>query len=183
MKLNKDQKQKIALGTMLMVGIVYVTNEFLLSPLASERETLTAEMTASEPTLREMRGQIVKARTLATKGPEASNLLAQVDAMIPDGAPIAWCPPKIVDFFKKYEIDRVSARMVTEAPEKDLIGYRRLVWNLDIPHVDFATFTHALADFETSETLFEFTGFELQAQSDHLDSQRAILTAQNIIKL
>ena len=183
MKLNKDQKQKIILGVMLMGGILYVTDEFLLTPLATERAALAKEMSADEPNVRRMRGEIARGRDLGLKSPEAKKTIAQIDSMIPDGSPIAWCPPKIADTFKALGVERVAARMSNESPEKDLNGYRRLVWSIEIPQVDFATFTYALAHFENKEPLFEFTGFEIQAQGDRVDLQRMTLTVQNIIKL
>ena len=183
MKLNKDQKQKIILGVMLMAGITYITDDFLLSPLATERVTLAKEMEANEPNVRRMRGEIAKARDLGLKSPEAKKTISQIDSMIPDGSPIAWCPPRVVEVFKGHGVERVTARMSNESLEKDLTGYRRLVWSIDVPQVDFATFAYILADFENSEPLFEFTGFELQAQGEHPDMQRATLTVQNIIKL
>lgn len=183
MKLNKDQKQKIILGVMLMAGITYVTDDFLLTPLATERVALAKEMTTNEPIVRKMRGEIAKANALGLKSPEAKKTMTQIDAMIPDGSPIAWCPPKIVDSFKGHGIERVTARMSNESPEKDLTGYRRLVWNIDIPQVHFATLAQALADFENSEPLFEFTGFDIQVQGERPDLQRSTLTVQNILKL
>ena len=104
MKLNKDQQQKIALGVMLVFGVIYATNEFLLSPLAAERLGLSEEMTTAEPRIRDMKGQLARVRGLAEKGPAADKTLAQVNAMIPEGSPIAWFPPKIADFFKKWQV-------------------------------------------------------------------------------
>ena len=118
MKLNKDQKQKIVLGSMLMAGIIYITDDFLLTPLALERAAISGEITADEPKFREMRGQINRGRDLGLKSPEALKVTNQINSMIPDGSPIAWCPPRIVDFFKPYGIERVSARMTNETPDR-----------------------------------------------------------------
>ena len=183
MKLNKDQQQKIVLGTMLMFGIIYATNEFLLSPLALERAGIAEEITKAEPQVREMRGQIARTRALAVKGPLATKTIAQVNAMIPDGAPIAWCPPKIAEFFKTNGVEKTTARMNNEAPEKDLAGYRRLMWTIEIPNAEFASLATALSKFENAEPLFEFTGLENQASLDSATAQRATFTVQNIIKL
>lgn len=183
MKLNKDQKQKILLGSMLMVGVVYATNEFLISPLAADRVRMKQEMEDAQPKLREMRGQMARTRDLATKSPDAEKTVKQVDAMIPDGAPIAWFPPKIADFFKAKGIEKAAAKMNNEAVDKDLTGYRRLVWAIDIPRVDYAPFGAAVAELENSQPLFEITGFELVATRESPDALRAGLTIQNIIKL
>ena len=183
MKLNKDQKQKIILGVMLMGGVIYATNDFLLAPLATERQRMKHEMEDAQPKVREMRGQLARTRDLATKGPASEKTVKQVDAMIPDGAPIAWFPPKVADFFKSRGIDRASAKMNNEGIDKDLTGYRRLVWAVDIPSVDYMPFGAAIAELENSQPLFEITGFELVATRERPDALRAGLTIQNIIKL
>jgi hypothetical protein len=183
MKLNKDQKQKIILGSMLMVGVVYATNDFLLSPLAAERATMAQTMTDAQPKVREMRGQLARTRDLATKGPLAEKTVKQVNMMIPDGAPIAWFPPKVADFFKSRGIDKAAAKMNNESVDKDLAGYRRLVWAVEIPRVDYVPFGNAIAELENSQPLFEITGFELIATRESPDALRASLTVQNIVKL
>ncbi len=183
MTLNKDQQQKIMLGTMLMFGIIYATNEFLLSPLANDRASLKDEMMKSEPLFREIRGQIARTRGLEIDGPVASATIAQVNALIPEGAAIAWGPPKIAEFFKSNGVEKATARMTNEIPEKELVGYRRLVWVIEIPNVDFVPFANALAKFENTEPLFECTGFEVQASRDQTGAQRVILNVQNLIKL
>lgn len=183
MKLNKDQQQKIALGVMLMFGVIYATNEFLLSPLAAERLGLSEEMTTAEPRIRDMKGQLARVRGLAEKGPAADKTLAQVNAMIPEGSPIAWFPPKIADFFKNNGVDKAVAKLNNESPEKELTGYRRLVWSIDIPNADFVSFASSLSKLENEEPLFEFSGFELQATRERVDTVRASVTVQNIIKL
>lgn len=182
MKLSKDQQQKVILGAMLMVGVIYATNEFLLSPLALERAALADEMTSNEPKLREMRGQVARTKGLAEKAPAASKIIDQVGAMIPDGAPVAWFPPKISDFFKAGGVDKAVARFGTEALEKDLPGYRKLSWSVEIPNADFLRFASTLAKIENAEPLLEFTGFEIQANREQADTQRVLLSVQNIIK-
>ncbi len=182
MKLNKDQQQKIILGAMLLVGVIYAANEFLLSPLALERSRLTEEMTANEPKLREMRAQIARTKSSEEKTPQATNLIAQVDSMIPDGSPVAWFPPKVSDFFRANGVEKAVAKFATETTEKELTGYRRLTWSIDIPSADFLRFALTLSKIENSEPLFEFTGFEIKANREQLDSQRILLSVQNIIK-
>lgn len=182
MKLNKNQQQKMILGSMLVVGVLYATNEFLFSPLAVDRARLAEEITAHEPKLREMRGQIARTKGFEEKAPQATKLIAQVDAMIPDGAPIAWFPPKISDFFKLNGVEKAVAKFGTETPDKELTGYRKLTWSIDIPSADFLRFAQALSKLENAEPLFEFTGFEIKANREQPDSQRFLLSVQNIIK-
>jgi hypothetical protein len=181
-KLNKNQQQKIILGVMLLGGVIYTANQFLLSPLAVERAKLSEEITANEPKLREMRGQIARTKGFEEKAPQSANLMAQVDSMIPNGAPIAWFPPKVSDFFKANGVDKAVAKFGTESVEKELNGYRRLTWSIDIPDADFLRFAHALSKLENAEPLFEFAGFEIKANREQPDSQRILLSVQNIIK-
>jgi hypothetical protein len=182
MKLSKPQQQKVVLGAMLMVGVIYAVNEFLLSPLALERVALADEMTSNEPKLSEMRGQMARTKGLEEKAPLATQTLSQVAAMIPDGAPIAWFPPKISDFFKAGGVEKAVAKFGNETLEKDLPGYRKLSWSVEIPSCDFLRFATTMAKLENAEPLVEFTGFELQSNREQADSQRALLSVNNIIK-
>lgn len=165
-----------------MVGVIYATNEFLLSPLANERVALADEMAANEPKLREMRGQVARTKGLSEKVPLASKSIDQVNAMIPEGSPVAWFPPKISDFFKSGGVDKAVARFGNETVEKDLPNYRKLSWSVEIPNVDFLRFATTLAKLENAEPLIEFTGFELQANREQFDTQRVLLSVHNIIK-
>ena len=176
MKLTKDQKQKLVLGAMLVVGVIYAYFEFLLGPLQRGREAALKNSAALDPKIAEAKSQIAKTDALRVRESDSKRLQAQVNAMIPEGSPIAWFPPRITEFYKKHAIDRVTARMNSEAAEKDLPGFRRLHWGLEAPRVEFIPFAAAVSDMENQNPLIEVQTFEIEAGREDVGVQRAALT-------
>jgi erythromycin esterase-like protein len=79
-------------------------------------------------------------------------------------------------------VEKAVARFGNETVEKELPGYRKLSWSVEISNVDFLRFATTLAKFENAEPLIEFTGFEIQADREQADTQRVLLSVHNIIK-
>ena len=183
MKLSKDQIQKIALGGMLLCGVIYSYFEFLLGPLSSGREQALKDTEALLPKIAAARTQIAKTKTVEAKAPASQQVLDQVKAMIPEGAPIAWVPTKLTDLFKREGVEKSSARMVGEHSEKELAGFGKYVWGVEIPHVEFITFAKALSALENSEPLMEVQTLEVEAGREDAQFQRVSLTLHNIVRL
>ncbi len=183
MKLTKDQIQKIVLGGMLFCGVIYSYFEFLLGPLSAGREKAIKDTDALGPKITAARTQIAKTKAIEAKAPASQKVLEQVKAMIPEGAPIAWVPTKLADFFKREGVDRASARMTGELSEKELTGFGRCAWAVEIPRVEFITFAAALAALENGEPLIEVQTLEIEAGREDVQFQRVSLTLQNIVHL
>ncbi len=181
-KLNKEEIQKIALGGMIFCGVIYSYFAFLVSPLSAAREQAIKDTADIGPKITSARAQISKTKGIEEKSPAAVLLLEQVHAMIPQGAPIAWVPTKLADLFKRENVDKVSTRMAGEAPEKDLTGFGRYVWNVEVPRVEFITFGRALSALENDEPLMEIQSVEVDAGRDDVQFQRASITLQNIVR-
>src|SRR5206468_1364952 len=109
MKLTKDQIQKLSLGGMMMCGLIYAFFEFLLHPLDLTREASLKKAADLEPQIAIARAQIAKTTTLEIEGPKAKQTIEQVLAMIPEGSPVAWFPPRIAEFFRQRGMDKVSS--------------------------------------------------------------------------
>ena len=183
MKLNKDQIQKIVLGGMLFCGVIYSYSAFLLGPLSAAREQAIKDTAELGPKITSARTQISKTKGVAEKAPASLQLVEQVQAMIPQGAPIAWVPTKLAELFKREGVDKVSARMAGEAGEKELTGFGRYVWSVEVPRVEFTTFGRALSALENDEPLMEIQSLEIDAGRDDAQFQRAAITLQNIVRL
>ena len=183
MKLSKDQIQKIALGGMIFCGVIYSYSAFLLGPLSSGREQALKDTEALAPKISAARAQIAKTRGVEDKAPLSLRLLDQVQTMIPPGAPIAWVPTKISDLFKREGVEKVSARMAGELPEKELTGFGRCSWNVEVPRVDLITFGRALSALENEEPLMEIQSLEVDAGRDDVQFQRVSISLQNIVRL
>ncbi len=183
MKLSKDHIQKIALGGMLLCGVVYSYFEFLLGPLSAGREQAAKDAEALVPKIAAARAQIAKTKAIEAKAPASELVLTQVKAMIPEGAPIAWVPTKLTDIFKREGIEKSSARMVGEYPEKELTGFGKFGWGVEVPRVEFITFAKALSALENGEPLMEIQTLEVEAGRDDAQFQRVSLTLHNIVRL
>ncbi len=126
--------------------------------------------------------QITKVKTVEAQSPEAKRIVRQVEAMIPDGSPVAWFPPRMNEFFKKNGIDKVVARMNNDSLDKDYPGYRRVNWGVELPRVDFMPFAAAIADLENTEPLLEIQSLEIEAGRDEAQMQRASLVLSNLVR-
>lgn len=182
MKLTKEQTQKVVLGAMLMIISVYGFYEFLIGPAINSQEMAKKNMETLEPKIALEKAQINKTKNLEAKLPEARVVMAQVGAMIPEGAPMAWFPPRVSDYFKKQGIDKVTARSNTEIIEKEMPGYKRLNWGVEIPKVDFAAFARGVAEMENGEPLLEIQGLDIEVSRDDVSVQRANLNINNLVR-
>ena len=183
MKLNKDQKQKLVLGVMMLGFVIYAYNEFLLGPLQLDKENALTESGTLDPKIAEAQQQIAKTEQMKAKAPEAKALMAQVNAMIPEGSPVAWFQPRVADFFKGHGIKGVVAKMTGDVVDKDVPAFRRAGWNLELPRVEFIPFANAVSELENREPLFEISAFDVEAGREDVSVQRASLILTNLVRL
>ena len=182
MKLTREQIQKIALGVMMFFGVVYAYFEFLLGPLSAAREHALKETEALAPKIAAARAQISKTKSIEEKAPVLQQLLEQVKAMIPQGAPVAWVPTKLTELFKREGIEKATVRSAGEPAEKELTGFGKFAWAIEIPHTEFITFAHALSVLENSEPLMEVQTLEVEASRDNVQFQRVSVAVHNIVR-
>lgn len=182
MKFDKEEIQKLFLGGLLLLGVVYSYFDMLLFPLQKRQAIARKSIAALTPEMSKAEAQIKRTEDLKKSAPQSTAVISQVNAMIPEGSPVAWFPPKVGDFFKRQGIEKVTSKFSSEVADKELSGYRRLAWGLDLPRVDFAQFGTALCALENEEPLLEITSLQLDAIREEVESQRATLTVQNIVK-
>ncbi len=182
MKLGKEEIQKLVLGLLLFFGLLYSYFDLLLGPLSKHQESTKKSIAALGPEIANARAQVEKTRKLEANA-EATQIIArQVDAMIPEGSPVAWLPPRIADFFKKQGIDKALTRMNGETPEKEIPGFRKLIWGVDLPKVEFVPFAQAVAALENEEPLFEISALQIDASREDVEAQHALITLNNLVK-
>src|SRR5438067_2323786 len=145
MKLGKEEIQKIVLGAILFAGLIYCYFAMLLGPLSTGQVKAQKAIATLEPQITDAKKQLHKPEAVKKQAPAANAVIEQLKAGIPEGAPVAWFPPRMADFFKRQGIDKTLTRLTNEFPEKDLPGFRRLVWMIDVPKVEFAPLGIALA--------------------------------------
>ena len=82
MKLSKDQKQKLALGSIFIFGVIYAYFEFLLGPLQAAKANAASTALTLEPKIAAAKAQLKKVADLKTKQPEAQRFMQQIISSI-----------------------------------------------------------------------------------------------------
>lgn len=182
MKLGKEEIQKIFLGGLLLIALVYCYFAFLLVPLGEKQKSTSAAIAALQPKIREAHAQLRKTQSMEAAAPQALEQMQQITAMIPDGSPVAWFPTRVADVFRREGLDKAVTRMNAESPESALTGYRRMAWGVEVTKAAFVPFAQALADFENAEPLAEVVGLQVEAARENIGTQRVTLTVNNIAK-
>lgn len=182
MKLGKEEIQKLALGGLLLVGVVYSYFDMLLFPLKKKQALATKSAVALGPEIQTAMGQIKKTQDLEASLAQRTIVLRQAGEMIPEGSPVAWLPTKMGDFFKRQGIEKATTKLNSELPEKELPGFRRLAWGIDLPKVSYGLFGSAICALENEEPLIEIRTMQIDATRDDAQSQRAMITVHNIVK-
>ncbi len=182
MKLGKEEIQKIVLGVLLLFGVLYSYFDLLLGPLEKRQEATRQSVEALGPEIAKAKAQIEKTRVLEQNAANVALTARQVEAMIPEGAPVAWFPTRMAEFFKRNGLDKTVTRLTTEAPDKELQGFRALSWGVDLPKVEFVAFSKALAALENEEPLLEVSALQINANREDVETQRILLTVNNLIK-
>ena len=181
MKLGKEEIQKLALGLLLFVGVVYSYFSMLLLPELAKQVSLRKNIAALGPEIAASRAQTKKRTELEKTMLAKTQLLPQVLAMIPEGSPVAWFPPRMAEFFKRQGIDKASSKQGADQLEQ-LAGFRRLAWSIDLPKVEFGQLGAAVCAMENEEPLMEITSLQIEAGREDTETQHAVLTVHNLIK-
>lgn len=180
--LSKEELQKLFLGALLFFGLIYGYFDMLLNPLKKRQLHTATSIVALEPEIDKAKEQVKRAAGVESQAPKALTNIAQIDAMIPEGAPVSWFPVLVSDFFRKAGFDKAVTHMNQETVDKDTPGYRRVAWSIDVPRVDCIRFAQAVAELENDEPLIEIQALSIESMRDDPEGQHALLTVQNIVK-
>jgi hypothetical protein len=178
-KLSKDQIQKLLLSAMGFFVLVYVYFSFFLGPLNGSRDAALAQITELQDKVANSKNELSKTAKLEKQAETATNRFAALKALSPEGAPIAWFPPRIKTFFANQEIDKATARLESSAAykETDLANWMRYNWIIELPQADFSTLGKAVAALENSEPLLSITRMSIKALPDDPQFQQVVLNA------
>ena len=183
LNLSKDQIQKLAISTIGFVVLVYVYFSFFLGPLNKSR----GSMLASRNDIRSKKGnsenEMTKTVNLENQAREATTRYAALTSLSPEGAPIAWFPPRMKTFFSNQQIDKTTARLESNNPykEADLAGWTRYNWMLDLPQTDFSALGNAVAELENTEPLLSINHINIHALADDPQFQQVSLSVATAI--
>jgi hypothetical protein len=183
LKLNKDQIQKLALSTIGFVVLLYVYFSFFLGPLNKSRNSMLVTINDLQRKVGTSKNEMAKAVNLEKEASTATTRYAALTNLSPEGAPIAWFPPRMKIFFSNQQIDRTTARLESNTPykEADLAGWVRYNWMLDLPQTDFSTLGQAVAELENTEPLLSIHHINIHALADDPQFQQVTLNVATAI--
>jgi hypothetical protein len=178
-KLSKDQIQKLLLSVVGFFVLVYVYFSFFLGPLSSSRNSALAQIDEIQGKVANSKNELTKTAKLEKQAQTATTRFAALKALSPEGAPIAWFPPRIKTFFANQSIDKASARLESNGAykEADLANWTRYGWVIELPQTDFSTLGQAVAALENGEPLLSITRINIKALSEDPQFQQVTLTA------
>jgi hypothetical protein len=181
MKLEPEQIKKIALSVLLLIALLYGYFTYLLGPLQQSEKNATNGIATVIPQISDAKTQIAKTAELEAKAPEATAFLTSLKNTIPDGAPIAWFPPKMTDFFRAHGIEKCTTRLVSEGGDA-MPGFRKLVWAIDVPKVEFVPLGMAISCLENDEPLLTILNVSIDATREDAQYQHATLILTTLVK-
>jgi hypothetical protein len=178
-KLSKDQIKKLGLSAVGFVVLVYVYFSFFLGPLNTNRDTSLTEITDLQNKIANSKNELAKTSNLEKQADASTKRFAALKALSPEGAPIAWFPPRIKTFFGNLEIDKASARLENSVAykETDLANWMRYTWLVELPQADFSTLGKAVAALENTEPLLSISRISIKALPEDPQFQQITLTA------
>jgi hypothetical protein len=182
MNVSKEQKQKLLLSALFAIALIYAYFEYGLGPLKRKQDSALKEIATLTPKLADAQKKIKSRDTLKARVPQAEAFLTQIDRMIPDGAPVAWFPTMIADYFKSRGNERVTTRMLNETADANVEGYRRINWSVDIPKTDAIEFASILSDFENQQPLVECPSIIVEFIKEEPQYQKVVLNLTNSVK-
>ena len=178
-KLSKDQFQKLFLSSVGFIVLIYVYFSFFLGPLNSSRDTTLAQIDDLQGKVANSKDELTKTARLEKQAETATSRFAALKALSPEGAPIAWFPPRIKTFFANQDIDKASARLESNSAykEADLANWTRYAWVIELPQADFSTLGKSVAALENAEPLLSITRISIRALTEDPQFQQVTLNA------
>lgn len=153
--LTKDQIQKLFLTGMLLVALVYGYSSFLLGPLQRSRADALRGTADLQAKLANAESEIQKCARLEEEARFFTTRFALIQEQIPQGAPIAWFPPAMRNFFAGFDVPVNPVRLVNSAPLRDsnLSDFLRHEWTMEVPQIDYHALGRVLAALENEQPL------------------------------
>jgi hypothetical protein len=184
MQLKKDQIQKVALSAVGFVILLFIYFTFFLGPLNRSRGSMLAAIKDKQGKLNSSKNELSRASSLEQQAKAATTRFATLKALNPEGAPIAWFPPRMKVFFANQQIDKAVARLENNSTFKqpELAAWLKYSWFIDLPQADYGTLGKAIAELENTEPLLSVSKVTIHASPDQPEYQQVMLTATNVIQ-
>jgi hypothetical protein len=183
-KFSKDQVKKLVLSAMGFVFLLYVYFSFFLGPLQKIRDATQAQINDRQKKIDTSKSEVTRATTLERQAKESMARFAALKALTPEGAPIAWFPPRMKTFFANQGIDRAIARLEsnTNFKQNELAAWTKYNWLIDLPQADFAGLGKSIAELENTQPLLSITKLSVHVLPDQPQFQQVAIAATTVIE-
>jgi hypothetical protein len=183
LNLNKNEIQKLAVSVIGFVILLYVYFGFFLGPLRRSQASMVASIKDLQDKVGSSGQTLANATNLEKQASAATTRYAVLTNSNPEGAPIAWFPPRIKVFFANQQIEKATARLEGNLPykEADLTGWTRYNWTIDLPQTDFSILGYAVAELENTEPLLSINHINIHALGDDPQFQQVSLSVATAI--
>src|SRR5205807_705531 len=128
--------------------------------------------------------EVSKAANLERQAKDAMSRFAALKELTPEGAPIAWFPPRVKAFFANQGIDRAIARLEsnTNFKQTELAAWTKYNWLIDLPQADFATLGKSIAELENTQPLLSFTKLSIRVLPEQPQFELVAIAATTVIE-
>jgi len=181
--LTKDQLQKLIISGIGFVILIYVYFGFFLGPLNRSQATMTSQIKDLQDKVNGSEQTLESVANLEKQASAATKRYTALTTANPEGAPIAWFPPRMKLFFANQQIDKASARLESNVPYKDadLAEWTRYNWTIDLPQTEFPALGYALAELENTEPLLSIHHINIHPLGEDPQYQQVSLNAATAI--
>jgi hypothetical protein len=182
--LSSDLIKKLALSAMGFVVLLYVYFTFFLGPLQKSRDSTLKQIADLQKKIDGSKGEMSKAGNLDRQAKDATARFAALKALSPDGAPIAWFPPRMKTFFGNQQIDKAVARLEsnTNFKQAELAGWSKYNWLIELPQADFVALGKSIADLENTEPLLSISKLSIHVVANESQFQQIGIAATTVIE-
>lgn len=183
-KFSKDQIKKLVLSAMGFVFLLYVYFTFFLGPLQKARTDKLAQIADRQQKIDSSKSEVQKAANLERQAKDAMARFAALKGLAPEGAPIAWFPPRMKTFFTNQGIDHAVARLEsnTNFKQSELGAWTKFNWLIELPQADFVTFGKSVAELENAEPLLCITKLSIHVLNEQPQYQQVAIAATTVIE-
>lgn len=182
MKLSKEEIKKLSLSSLMLVVLLYAYFALVLGPLKRSAASVQAGIAEVQPKIDAANKQIQRTRALEKQSGAVSEKVERIKSLIPEGSPIAWFPPRVVDIFKRFGTENTSVRQAGDGGLDAPKSFRSIQWLVDLPAIDYARLGVSVAELENREPLLRVKRLEIEPSTHGVEKQHVRLTVANIVR-
>ena len=182
MKFNKpkitftqEEKKKIGMMAILVVVVIVVVNMQLLSPLATQKTHARAGIAELQKKLTAAKNQIRETKRLEGKYSEVKSELDTLLSITKPGAPEAWEPPLIQEYFRKRGLEVEGVHFIKADHNAPIAGYERTDLVVEIPKASPFKLGETIAEIENTLPIIDFNSIVVTAIKDQGDTQDVVM--------